>query len=1159
DDLKLMDNERDVEINLDISTSIPEKKVPKTNKKKAMENKKQKLKLKFDPTTMSSIFSTSIKTAPTTIKSTTLTTTKSFEMENEEVTTETTTKDQLFKPSMQLNSMVSTTTEGIPEVTTTTSNESRDKIIILNTNTSGLIVVDIMENFGKVNATESETFEIKMDLIEDTTNESNINQMIDGTQKNVDKDDIFMTATTLSSIIESNDENVNENIESTTKNDDIILINESTGAPIIDIPTKIKWNAVKNVNDEGNIKIMFDNINLPSQHVNVSIENGELMIDNIDISILNKAEEEYQRLKNLSDFKDDKSSKSDSLEIILIEDLESLDSTTIESSTTKVLTIGGNEEQISHHNSFPTTIQFELPNKVKHNNKMEMDGSAEDEIKIKTTNKDSDTIFYISNTEVKVIESMPTAMPEKSHYYPAIYEEDVIVDFPDKNHSTMNLAPDKYEEDIVLSPLTSDFDPKDINYIGEAFLDVEESQNGQGSIENHHIIPLTSDVVIQPVSLEDSPPVGVPIIGELPPQIELEEMVFNDDYDSNSKQTSNFRFEEYYPNFLGNRLQRLGDLKYFVIGAGAIGCELLKNFAMMGIGANTGEIIVTDMDRIEKSNLNRQFLFRPQDVHNSKSRTAAKAIKVMNRDVNITHHENRVGAESENIYNEDFYDNLDGVANALDNVDARLFVDRKCVLYRKPLIDSGTLGTLGNVQVIVPHLTESYSSSVDPPEKSVPVCTLRHFPSAIEHTLQWARDRFEGFFTNDVLDAVKFLSEESCVKDLVIKESAMTINRGNGDMEASTELLLTANDDTPTNTHSGTNGSIITMTLKNNHLIVETEERNDISRDTRETKMHYSPSEKDGVFIVEAARGADQNGSHKPSPMQQKVSNPPLEIPDEIKIDSLQNNYAPSSPEEEHKQPKPQKVQVHTPPAELNGFAKEPVICNGTKTGLSQSDLSLTSSNSSNQGYSYGNTDTYQFEEKGYKGSSPKRVINIHCHDLKPLIENSPPNDPNKPVIKSAIYKDDTPDIVKNAYAEGGQVLKSDVQAFEENETRQKVEVNNNHNINNNNDVKVHKLNGINSTMKNGLDDLMSVPEEYSDNPIISDPPSLIAPLAKFECNGEVNMDSLSFLPAPPDELTQQLNDILELNSMDSLSFPPPPPPTDMIIVPDAQTGTVES
>lgn len=53
----------------------------------------------------------------------------------------------------------------------------------------------------------------------------------------------------------------------------------------------------------------------------------------------------------------------------------------------------------------------------------------------------------------------------------------------------------------------------------------------------------------------------------------------------------------------------------------------------------------------------------------------------------------------------------------------------------------------------------------------------------------------------------------------------MTLDRG-GNMQASTELLLAANGDiTPTN-HNGTNGSIITMTLKNNHLIVETEERN---------------------------------------------------------------------------------------------------------------------------------------------------------------------------------------------------------------------------------------------------------------------------------------------------------------------------------------------
>lgn len=53
---------------------------------------------------------------------------------------------------------------------------------------------------------------------------------------------------------------------------------------------------------------------------------------------------------------------------------------------------------------------------------------------------------------------------------------------------------------------------------------------------------------------------------------------------------------------------------FFQVGAGAIGCELLKNFAMVGLAAGEGEVIVTDMDTIEKSNLNRQFLFRPSDV-----------------------------------------------------------------------------------------------------------------------------------------------------------------------------------------------------------------------------------------------------------------------------------------------------------------------------------------------------------------------------------------------------------------------------------------------------------------------------------------------------------------------------------------------------------------
>ena len=63
-------------------------------------------------------------------------------------------------------------------------------------------------------------------------------------------------------------------------------------------------------------------------------------------------------------------------------------------------------------------------------------------------------------------------------------------------------------------------------------------------------------------------------------------------------------------------------------------------------------------------------------------------------------------------------------------------MDQRCVFYVKPLLESGTLGTKGNVQVIVPHITESYSSSQDPPEKETPVCTVKNFPNAIAHTIE---------------------------------------------------------------------------------------------------------------------------------------------------------------------------------------------------------------------------------------------------------------------------------------------------------------------------------------------------------------------------------------------------------------------------------------
>ncbi|KAM4588935.1 ubiquitin-like modifier-activating enzyme 1 [Odontesthes bonariensis] len=219
--------------------------------------------------------------------------------------------------------------------------------------------------------------------------------------------------------------------------------------------------------------------------------------------------------------------------------------------------------------------------------------------------------------------------------------------------------------------------------------------------------------------------------------------------------------------------ERLGRQKYFLVGAGAIGCELLKNFALMGLGAGTeGHITVTDMDFIERSNLNRQFLFRSQDIGKPKSDVAARAVCEMNPQMKITAHQNRLDPDSEGVYDYNFFMNLDGAAAALDNVEARVYLDRRCVEHQKPLLEGGTLGSKGHTLVVVPHLTESYGPAKSSSSNAIPLCTLKNFPHRIEHTLQWARDQFEGLFKQAPENVNLFLRDPGFVERTLASEDA---------------------------------------------------------------------------------------------------------------------------------------------------------------------------------------------------------------------------------------------------------------------------------------------------------------------------------------------------------------------------------------------------
>uniref|UniRef100_A0AAY5F088 E1 ubiquitin-activating enzyme n=1 Tax=Electrophorus electricus TaxID=8005 RepID=A0AAY5F088_ELEEL len=222
----------------------------------------------------------------------------------------------------------------------------------------------------------------------------------------------------------------------------------------------------------------------------------------------------------------------------------------------------------------------------------------------------------------------------------------------------------------------------------------------------------------------------------------------------------NSRYDGQIAVFGSDFQEKLKKLRYFLVGAGAIGCELLKNFALIGLGAGEGgHITVTDMDSIERSNLNRQFLFRTEDIGKQKSIAAAEAVQKMNPNMNITPHQNRVCPESEGIYTQSFYSSLDGVAAALDNVEARVYLDGCCVQYQRPMLEGGTLGSKGHTLVVVPHLTESYGPAMPSGQKAIPLCTLKHFPHCIEHTLQWARDQFEGLFKHSAENVNQYLSD----------------------------------------------------------------------------------------------------------------------------------------------------------------------------------------------------------------------------------------------------------------------------------------------------------------------------------------------------------------------------------------------------------------
>ena len=220
----------------------------------------------------------------------------------------------------------------------------------------------------------------------------------------------------------------------------------------------------------------------------------------------------------------------------------------------------------------------------------------------------------------------------------------------------------------------------------------------------------------------------------------------------------------------GKEIQKkLETLNIFLIGAGAIGCEVLKNLAMMGVSTKKEKngkinlVSVTDNDNIETSNLNRQFLFRNSDIGKSKSEIACINIKKMNNDFQCCSYQQKVCQESEYIFNQKFWLKQDLIILAVDNIEARRYINSQCIKYEKILINSGTLGTEGKTELIIPHKTISLEDLIgeETNNTEIPMCTIRSFPSNINHCIEWSKELFNNLFVNYIREINKFIYEKN--------------------------------------------------------------------------------------------------------------------------------------------------------------------------------------------------------------------------------------------------------------------------------------------------------------------------------------------------------------------------------------------------------------
>lgn len=161
---------------------------------------------------------------------------------------------------------------------------------------------------------------------------------------------------------------------------------------------------------------------------------------------------------------------------------------------------------------------------------------------------------------------------------------------------------------------------------------------------------------------------------------------------------------------------KVRNAKVLVIGAGALGNEVIKNLALMGIG----HIFIVDFDKIEAANLSRSVLFREADNNRSKAEIAAARAKSVNPDIHVQYLNGDVTTQ----LGLGIFRRMDAIIGCLDNREARLAVNRFCYWMNKPWVDGAIQELLGLMRVFVPGQGACYECTLT--EQAIRDLSLRY-------------------------------------------------------------------------------------------------------------------------------------------------------------------------------------------------------------------------------------------------------------------------------------------------------------------------------------------------------------------------------------------------------------------------------------------------